>query len=197
MKSKMPQLPPLNLPPRRPRQIPNSLSPRARPSDAALIDSATPIFRELAPTCWCPARRFLHQVSGDAATKDAEAINTVRADWRKSHGRQGTRFQDRIREGQKLARPSPSFPPRNQSPREALDITGAGDHPAVVKAFYKLAQMVNEGTHVQVPVPFETWSVPDCQCHPAVNGLGNVSQSSVVTGPQRMNATPDQSADLT
>lgn len=29
--------------------------------------------------------------------------------------------------------------------RKAMDFTGAGDHPAFVKAFWKLSQMVNEG----------------------------------------------------
>lgn len=33
--------------------------------------------------------------------------------------------------------------------REAMDFTGAGDHPAFIKAFYKLAQRVTEGGHVQ------------------------------------------------
>ncbi len=30
----------------------------------------------------------------------------------------------------------------------ALDFTGAGDHPAIVKAFYEFAKLINEGTHV-------------------------------------------------
>lgn len=33
--------------------------------------------------------------------------------------------------------------------REAMDLTGAGDHPAFIKAFYKLAQAVGEGTIVK------------------------------------------------
>jgi hypothetical protein len=32
--------------------------------------------------------------------------------------------------------------------REAMDLTGAGDNPAFVKAFFKLAQKVTEGQHV-------------------------------------------------
>lgn len=32
--------------------------------------------------------------------------------------------------------------------REAMDFTGAGNNPAFIKAFYKLAQMVTEGRHV-------------------------------------------------
>lgn len=32
--------------------------------------------------------------------------------------------------------------------KEGMNLTGAGDHPAFVKAFYKLAQSVVEGSHV-------------------------------------------------
>lgn len=32
--------------------------------------------------------------------------------------------------------------------REAMDFTGAGNHPAFIRAFYKLAQRVTEGSHV-------------------------------------------------
>jgi len=32
--------------------------------------------------------------------------------------------------------------------RQAMNITGAGDHPAFVKAFWRLAQKVGEGKHV-------------------------------------------------
>lgn len=32
--------------------------------------------------------------------------------------------------------------------REAMDYTGAGNHPAFIRAFYKLAQSVTEGRHV-------------------------------------------------
>jgi len=35
-----------------------------------------------------------------------------------------------------------------QSFREAMDFTGAGNNPAFIRAFYKLAQMVTEGGHV-------------------------------------------------
>lgn len=33
--------------------------------------------------------------------------------------------------------------------KDAMNLTGAGNHPAIVKAMAKLADMVNEGTHVQ------------------------------------------------
>jgi len=32
--------------------------------------------------------------------------------------------------------------------KAALDFTGGGDHPAIVRAFYELSKLVNEGTHV-------------------------------------------------
>ena len=39
--------------------------------------------------------------------------------------------------------------------REAMDMTGVGDHPAFIKTFYRLAQRLTEGTHVagRGPVP--------------------------------------------
>lgn len=39
--------------------------------------------------------------------------------------------------------------------RQALDFTGAGNHPAVVKAMFKLASMVTEGAHVSGRNPSE------------------------------------------
>jgi hypothetical protein len=38
---------------------------------------------------------------------------------------------------------------------EAMNLTGAGDHPAIVKAMWKLAQFVTEGTHVSGKGPSE------------------------------------------
>lgn len=35
-----------------------------------------------------------------------------------------------------------------QAFREAMDFTGAGNNPAFIRAFYKLAQKVTEGSHV-------------------------------------------------
>jgi hypothetical protein len=43
--------------------------------------------------------------------------------------------------------------------REALDVTGAGNHPAVAKALFKWASMLTEGTYVQGKGPAE--STPD------------------------------------
>lgn len=37
--------------------------------------------------------------------------------------------------------------------RAAMDLTGAGDHPAFIKAFYKLAQKMTEGTQVTAGSP--------------------------------------------
>lgn len=39
--------------------------------------------------------------------------------------------------------------------REAMDLTGAGDHPAFVRAMYKWAQMLTEGGHVAGKGPSE------------------------------------------
>lgn len=37
--------------------------------------------------------------------------------------------------------------------RQAMDITGAGNHPAFIKTFYKLAQSITEGKHVSGTSP--------------------------------------------
>lgn len=39
--------------------------------------------------------------------------------------------------------------------REAMDLTGAGDHPAFIRGFYKFAQLVTEGRHVSGGGPSE------------------------------------------
>lgn len=44
--------------------------------------------------------------------------------------------------------------------REAMNLTGAGDHPAFIKAFYKLAQAVNEGTPVRGTNPSPLGQTP-------------------------------------
>jgi hypothetical protein len=37
--------------------------------------------------------------------------------------------------------------------RQAMDFTGVGDHPAFIRAFYALAQMLTEGGHVAARGP--------------------------------------------
>lgn len=54
--------------------------------------------------------------------------------------------------------------------RAAMDLTGAGDNPAFVKTFYKLAQLVTEGTHVTGKGPV-TPKAPDAQPTTAARAL--------------------------
>lgn len=148
--------------------------PEGQTLDAALIDSATPIFRELGLD-QAGAQKlvdFYTKVSGDAATKDAEAINTVRADWRNqvmADKELGSKIESVKAEIGKAFAQLPAE--ESKALREALDITGAGDHPAVVKAFYKLAQMVNEGSHVSGAGPSKHGQSP----------TGNVTRPSMAS----------------
>lgn len=50
--------------------------------------------------------------------------------------------------------------------RTAMDFTGAGNHPAFVTAFYKLAQKLTEGTHVSGAKPSSLGQSPNGQGAP-------------------------------
>lgn len=54
--------------------------------------------------------------------------------------------------------------------REAMDVTGAGNHPAFVRAFYKLAKQVTEGKHVAGRGPTEV-AAPDAKPRTAAQAL--------------------------
>lgn len=62
--------------------------------------------------------------------------------------------------------------------RQAMDITGAGDHPAFVKAFYKLAQSVTEGRHVSGQNPSQFG-----QIKPGTDGKPTVAQALYPNNP--------------
>lgn len=47
------------------------------------------------------------------------------------------------------------------SVREALDVTGAGNHPAIVKAFHTFASKVTEGRHIGGNPPGQTPSIKE------------------------------------
>lgn len=51
--------------------------------------------------------------------------------------------------------------------REAMDFTGAGNHPAFIRAFYKLSQRLTEGTHVAGKGPASAGQSQKGQAKPA------------------------------
>jgi len=60
-----------------------------------------------------------------------------------------------------------------------MDSTGAGDNPAFIKAFYKLAQRVTEGSYVQGRGPAEVTAPGGRRPSPAQAMYPNLPSSAV------------------
>ncbi len=128
--------------------------------DPAALAAATPVFKELGLTQDQAQRLVDIQVAREielAKAPDA-AVTAMRNDWRgktnsdadllatvdKNSGKTG---MDAVKIN--IARTLAVLPVDLQVEfKDAMNLTGAGDHPAFVKAFNKLAAFVTEGSHV-------------------------------------------------
>ena len=120
----------------------------------------TPIFKELGLTQDAAQKLFdFHAKSMlDAAKAPAATYEATRADWQAkvkadpeirdavSGDKTGL---DAVKVDVSRALNSLNDPALARDFREAMDLTGAGDHPAFIKTFWKLAQFITEGTAVK------------------------------------------------
>ena len=120
--------------------------------DKSVLDRATPIFREL-DLDNAQAQKLVDLYT--AFQKDnMDSVKTMREGWvakinsdPEMAGKLETIKAD-------LGRLYTQLPPDLVKDfKSAMDLTGAGDHPAFVKAFWKLSKMVNEGSHVSGQSP--------------------------------------------
>jgi len=128
--------------------------------DPAAIAEATPLFKELGLTQDQAQKLIDAQVRRDIALARApeKAVTDMRNAWRgqveadpdikatvdKNSGKTG---MDAVKIN--IARTLSVLPVDLQVEfKDAMNLTGAGDHPAFVKAFNKLAAFVTEGSHV-------------------------------------------------
>ena len=123
--------------------------------DAALLEQATPIFKELGLTNDQAQKLVDIQVARELALAKApaDAYAATRADWQAkvkadteiaSYSRDGKTGTDAVKVD--IGKAIATLPQDLQTSfREAMDITGAGDHPAFVKAMWKFAQAIGEG----------------------------------------------------
>lgn len=93
-----------------------------------------------------------------AATKDpVQAVNEMRAEWRNTVLADTTLAANgalRPEVKSTIARAIDSLGPQIAAPfREAMNLTGAGDHPAFLKAFHAIAQRLSEGRAVRPGAP--------------------------------------------
>lgn len=124
--------------------------------DPATIEAATPIFKELGLDQAAAQKLvdFQSKLMADATKTNLDAAEKMRTEWRA----QVTADKDI---GGKLPEVKATVATAidslgaeaAKSFREALDLTGAGDHPAIIKGLFKWAQDRNEGTHVSGGAP--------------------------------------------
>ncbi len=114
------------------------------------IAAATPIFKELGLNQDQAQKLvdFHAKAMVDAAKAPNEAYTALRTDWqtKTKSDYPGPALETAKTE---IGRMLTALPADVTSAfREAMDLTGAGDHPAVFKALHKLAAFVTEGKHV-------------------------------------------------
>ena len=126
--------------------------PEGHTLDAATIESATPIFRELGLS-QDQAQKLVDFYSakiGEINSQNEGFMEQMRTEWRNQLAADkeigGKLDAVKVDIGRALDR----IPAEVRTAyKEAMDLTGAGDNPAIIKAMYSLAQLVNEGTPVR------------------------------------------------
>lgn len=122
--------------------------------DPKMIAEAAPIFKELGLS-QDQAQRLVDlqaKLSLAAAKAPQETYEKLRSDWR-TEANAHPDLKGKLGPGGEVStvigKAIDSFgPDLAKDFRAAMDLTGAGDNPAFIRAFYKLAQSVAEGTHV-------------------------------------------------
>ena len=146
---------PVTSDPKPPASVPESYAdftaPEGATLDKELIAEAAPIFKELGLSQEA-AQKLVDLYSSKAGKTNeslTKAVEDMRAGWRDAvmaDPALGPKI-DSIKV--ELGRAKDRLPaPVRTAFDEALNITGLGDHPAVVRGFYEMAKLVNEGSHV-------------------------------------------------
>ena len=149
--------------------------------DPAALEAATPVFKELGLTQDQAQKLVDIQIAREIALAKApqDAVETMRKGWRgetESHSEikatvdknSGKTGMDAVKVN--IARTLSVLPVDLQVEfKDAMNLTGAGDHPAFVRAFNKLAAFITEGSPVGGKNPSELGQVkPGTQTRPDV-----------------------------
>ena len=132
--------------------------PEGHTLDAATLESATPIFRELGLSQEQAQKLvdFYSTKIGEINTENLGYMEQMRTQWRadlqadKELG--GKLDAVKVDIGRALDRLTPDT---REAFKEAMNFTGSGDHPAVIKAMYEFSKLIGEGTHVTGANPSE------------------------------------------
>lgn len=133
-------------------------APEGYTVDPKVVDAATPIFKELGLTQEQGQKLFDFYTAQqiEAAKAPQEAVTTMRNGWKAQvsadpdlakavNGDKTGLDAVKLDIGRALTHLDPAL---STEFKQAMDLTGAGDHPAFVKAIWKLSQLVTEGKHV-------------------------------------------------
>ena len=126
-------------------------APKDRPLSDALVAAATPIFKDLGLSQDNAQKLvdFYNKSVDDFTKQQIEGVNKLRTQWMdeiRADKELGGNLDNVRAEIGRLKERLPEDV-RN-SFNEAMNFTGAGDNPAFVRAFFKIAQLVNEGRPV-------------------------------------------------
>jgi hypothetical protein len=124
--------------------------------DPSLVTEATPIFKELGLSQEAAQKLVDFYTAKSASTNETltKAVDDMRASWREAVANDkdiGSKL-DSVKVELGRAKDKLSTEVRAAFD-EAMNTTGMGDHPGIVKGLYELAKLVNEGTHVTGAAP--------------------------------------------
>lgn len=119
--------------------------------DQSAIDAAIPVFKELNLT-QAQADKLMSVWNGrveDLSKENVKFVETMRADWR-SQVEKDPEMSGRLDQIKAdIGAFKQTLDPKLRADfEEAMNLTGAGDHPAFVKTFWKMSQSFIEGKHV-------------------------------------------------
>lgn len=146
----------INEPPAEPVGAPATYTPFTfpegfGPAESTLAD-ATSIFRELGLN-QAQAQRLVDYHAkqiADATRAASQTVETMRSEWRNQLQADpvvGPKLEQ-IKTNIGRAFASVNDPELTAEFQKAMDLTGAGDHPAFVKMFNKFAERLSEGSHI-------------------------------------------------
>lgn len=131
-------------------------APEGRQVDTKLVEAATPIFKELGLSQENAQKLFdLHtQLTAERETQIETTMTAMRKEWRDaviadkslSNGKDGLSPEA----SKDIAQVFTALGPKAATDlKAAMDLTGAGDHPAIVSAYRTLGKLLSEGTPVR------------------------------------------------
>ena len=135
------------------------------------MEKATPIFKELGLSQ--DAAQKLVDFYNDQAQATTKLVNDMRAEWREATNKlpevaeKGSDAATALM-GRAKATLFENDPKGQKAFDDAMNLTGAGDHPDIVRAWLRVAARITEGTHVSGKGPSDQGqTAPNAKARPS------------------------------